>query len=185
MRLLTTCLLLALTLPASAQIYKYTDSNGNTVFTNQPPQGVKSQAVDLPPPNTVEMQVPSAPANNGQAGQQAEQPPYRTLQLINIPDEEALRANNGTFSVDVDMVPPLSAGHSLRLLLDGQPYGTPSAVPRLPLVNVDRGQHSLAVQVLSGDQVVQQSNTEVFTVQRVNTGSPALRPPKPTPKPAP
>ena len=34
MRRLLTCLLLTLALPVSAQIYKYTDANGNTVFTN-------------------------------------------------------------------------------------------------------------------------------------------------------
>ena len=37
MRPLLICLLLSLALPASAQIYKYTDANGNTVFTDQPP----------------------------------------------------------------------------------------------------------------------------------------------------
>ena len=38
MRTLLTCLLLALSLPATAQIYSYTDANGNTVYTNQPPE---------------------------------------------------------------------------------------------------------------------------------------------------
>ncbi|MBM7061091.1 DUF4124 domain-containing protein [Pseudomonas sp. UL073] len=185
MRLLVACLMLALTLPASAQIYKYTDSNGNTVFTNQPPQGVKTQAVDLPPANTVQMQAPSPAAKGGSTASNADsQAPYQTLRLINIPDEAALRANNGTFSVDVELSPPLQGNHRLRLLLDGQPYGAPSAMPRLQLESIDRGEHSLSVQVLNGDQVVQQSNTETFTVQRVNTSSPALRP-QPKPKATP
>ncbi|MEZ1513229.1 DUF4124 domain-containing protein, partial [Pseudomonas soli] len=33
MRLITSCLLLAAALPAMAQIYQYTDANGNKVFT--------------------------------------------------------------------------------------------------------------------------------------------------------
>ena len=44
----------------------------------------------------------------------------------------------------------------------------------LQLNNVDRGTHLLEVEVLSGEQVVQRS-AEQFTVQRVNTSSPARR----------
>ncbi|PYC23592.1 DUF4124 domain-containing protein [Aquipseudomonas alcaligenes] len=183
MRLLTACLLCALALPAVAQIYKYTDANGNTVFTNQPPEGQAAETVELPPTNTVQAQpVESAAPTDAPA---ASAQPYGVLALTDLPSEEALRANNGTFSVGVQIDPRLQPGHSLRLLLDGQPYGQPSNVPRLQLVNVDRGEHSLAVEVLSGGQSLQRSASVTFTVQRVNTSSPALRPPPPTPKPTP
>jgi len=36
------------------------------------------------------------------------------------------------------------------------------------LVNLDRGAHSLAVEVLSGDALLQQSKTALFTVQRAH-----------------
>lgn len=183
MRLLTACLLCALALPAAAQIYKYTDANGNTVFTNQPPEGQSAEAVELPPTNTVESQQPAAV--EAQETTAAAGPAYQVLQLTDIPSDEALRANNGTFTVGVDIEPRLQAGHLLRLLLDGQPYGQASNVTRLQLVNIDRGEHSLAVAVISGDKQIQQSPAVTFTVQRVNTNSPALRPPPAKPKPAP
>ena len=182
MRLILTCLLLVLAVPASAQIYKYTDANGNTVFTDQPPEGQAAQSIELPTTNTVEMSAPSVPPSGSREDER--ETPYSTLQLTDLPSAEALRANNGTFSVGVELQPRLATGHRLRLLLDGQPYGQPSNVPRLQLTNIDRGEHSLAVEVLSGDQPIQQSASVSFTVQRVNTGSPALRPPPPTPKPA-
>jgi hypothetical protein len=103
------------------------------------------------------------------------------LQVSGVPSDEAMRANNGTFSVSIQIEPRLAAGHRLRLLLDGQPYGQASNVPMLQLTNVDRGEHSLAVEVLSGEQSIQQSAPIDFTVQRVNTSSPALRPPPPPP----
>ncbi|SFP59397.1 DUF4124 domain-containing protein [Pseudomonas borbori] len=185
MRRILTCLLLVLAVPASAQIYKYTDANGNTVFTDQPPEGQAAQSIELPTTNTVEMSAPSVPPSGSHEDEQTA--PYSTLQLTDLPSAEALRANDGTFSVGVELQPRLATGHRLRLLLDGQPYGQPSNVPRLQLTNIDRGEHSLAVEVLSGDQPIQQSASVSFTVQRVNTGSPALRPPPPppTPKPAP
>jgi hypothetical protein len=185
MRRMLTCLLLSLPLLASAQIYKYTDAKGNTVFTNQPPDGSAAQSVELPPTNTVQMQQPQVNPTGSADTEVNAAPPYNTLELTGLPDDEALRANNGTFSVGVALSPRLAASHRLRLLLDGQPYGQPSSVPRLQLTNVDRGEHSLAVEVLSGGKPIQQSDTLTFTVQRVHTSSPALRPLPPPPKPAP
>lgn len=183
MRPLLTCLLLSLALPAGAQIYKYTDANGNTVFTNQPPEGVAAESVELPPTNTVEMQAPSTPlpAPTADSEQVA---PYRVLQLVGLPDDGAVRANDGSFNVGVLLEPQLAPAHRLRLLLDGQPYGEPSRSTRLALSNIARGEHRLAVEVLSDGKSFQQSEAVTFTVQRVNTQSPALRPPPPQPKPA-
>jgi len=182
MRTLLTCLLLALSLPATAQIYSYTDANGNTVYTNQPPEGIDTKTIDLPPTNSVAAQPVSAPSTTSDTSVAGNA--YRVLQLTDIPDDEAMRANNGTFGVGVILQPALAAGHQLQLLLDGQPSGTPSNRPPLQLTNVSRGDHQLAVQVLSGGQVLQKSTAITFTVQRVNTSSPALRP-KPTPRATP
>jgi len=181
MRLAIICLLLALTLPAAAEIYKYTDAKGNTVYTNQPPEGQATETLVLPPTNTVEMPKPAAPLG-GPAIESEKQTAYRVLELTDLPDDGALRANNGSFSVGVKLEPSLQPGHRLRLLLDGRPYGQASTGLRLQLSNVDRGEHSLAVEVLRGEQSIQQSTTLTFTVQRVNINSPALRPP---PSPAP
>ena len=186
MRPLLACLLLALALPASAQIYKYIDANGNTVFTNQPPEGVAAESINLPPTNTVETQAPAIAPDNSSDSTQSEAP-YAVLSLTGIPDEEAIRANNGSFVVGVNIEPRLQPGHLLRLILDGQPYGQASNVPSLQLTELDRGEHSLAVAVMAGDRIVQQSTSETFTVQRVSVNSPARQPappPRPTPKPA-
>ncbi|MHC8348273.1 DUF4124 domain-containing protein [Pseudomonas sp. RT4P38] len=162
-------ILLLIALPAAAQIYKYTDADGNTAYSNQPPDGVKAQPVELPPLNRAESQAPGGPAPPAEANAR-EQPrsAYEVLELTGLPTEEALRANNGTFTVSVLIKPRLQGPHLLRLLLDDQPYGQPSNVPILQLVNVDRGEHSLAVQVINGENLVQQSPTVTFTVQRVH-----------------
>ncbi|MBT2341742.1 MULTISPECIES: DUF4124 domain-containing protein [Pseudomonas] len=162
-------LLLLLALPAAAQIYKYIDADGNTAYSNQPPQGVPAQAVELPPLNSIERQPPASP-NTPAAPAERDEPrnAYAALELTDIPSEEALRANNGTFTVGVRAQPRLQSPHQFRLLVDGQPYGQPTNVPRLQVMNIDRGEHSLAVQVIDGDNLVQQSETVTFTVQRVH-----------------
>ncbi|WXL26228.1 DUF4124 domain-containing protein [Ectopseudomonas mendocina] len=178
MRLLTVFMFCALALPASAQIYKYTDDRGNTVFTDQAPEGRQAETIELAPTNTVEAQPVVAPQPASEPVTQ--EAAYKVLRLTDIPTDDALRANNGTFSVGVEISPRLRSGHSLRLLLDGKPYGQPTNVPRVQLTNIDRGEHSLSVQVLSGQEIIQQSETRTFTVQRVHINSA----PKPQPRPA-
>jgi len=167
MRSLLLILLLACTCTASAQIYKYTDASGNTVYSDHAPDGVQAQPVDLPPLNRVQPQTPSAPPSDT-ASRAPARNAYQVLELTGLPTEEALRANNGTFTVSVLIKPRLQAPHQLRLVLDDAPYGQPSNVPILQLVNVDRGEHRLAVQVIDGEAIIQQSPAVVFTVQRVH-----------------
>ncbi|MBV7489536.1 DUF4124 domain-containing protein [Pseudomonas sp. PDM30] len=166
-------ILLLVVLPATAQIYKYTDANGATAYSNQPPDGISAQPVDLPPLNSVERQpsgeaAPAAEAKAEAAHNELPHKTYEVLELTGLPSTEALRANNGTFTVTVLIKPRLQGPHLLRLLLDGQPYGQPGNVPILQLVNIDRGEHRLAVQVIDGENVVQQSPAVTFTVQRVH-----------------
>lgn len=161
-------ILLLIALPAVAQIYKYTDANGNTAYSNQPPDGVPAQPVELPPLNRVEPQAPSAPQAPTAEQPQSPHNAYEILELAGLPTDEALRANNGTFTVNVLIKPRLQPPHQLRLVLDDEPYGQPSNVPVLQLVNVDRGEHRLAVQVIDGQTVIQQSPPAVLNVQRVH-----------------
>ncbi|TRX74654.1 DUF4124 domain-containing protein [Pseudomonas mangiferae] len=165
-------LLLAVALPASAaQIYKYTDANGNTVFTNQPPEGQHTQAVELQPTNTVESQKPaSAPEKPKDEAPTR----YTVLQLVNLPTDEALRSNNGTFTVSVALEPRLQPGHSLRLVMDGQPYGQPTNIPYFQVTEADRGEHTLVAEVLGKDgQPLQQSAPATVAIQRISVNSPA------------
>ncbi|MBF7728575.1 DUF4124 domain-containing protein [Pseudomonas sp. N040] len=183
MRIPLACLLMLLAIPASAQIYSYTDANGNKVFTNQPPDGIDAAPVQLQPMNTMDPTRVAAPAQDAEAvaapvdGQSL---PYSQVQLTDLPTDEALRANNGTFTVRAALQPGLMPGHRLQLLLDGQPYGSPTNVPLLQLTEIDRGDHTLELQVKAGDKVIQQSMPVTFTVQRVALGTPKATP-RPTP----
>jgi hypothetical protein len=169
-------LLLVFALPAAAQIYKYTDGSGNTAYSNQPPNGTKAETVELPPLNSVETVVPAAPpplpATQNQNQNQQSAAAYQVLALKDLPQDEALRANNGSFTVGVAIEPRLQPGHLLQLVVDGAPYGQPTNIPRLQVVELDRGEHSLSVQVLENQRSIQQSETVNLTVQRVHVGRP-------------
>ena len=178
--------LLLLATSASAQIYRYTDANGNVQFSDKRPVSGDSEEVSLPPTNTIQPPAAGSPGST-QSSERAPAGSYR-IRLSGLPDAEALRANNGTFSVSIQLDPALEDGHTLRLLLDGKPYDPPSPDTQRQLVNLDRGEHRLAAEVLDRNgRSLQRSSTVTFTVQRVNVNaSPALRPAPPVkPKAAP
>ncbi len=176
MRQCLALLLLVFALPAAAQIYKYTDASGNTAYSNQPPNGTKAETVELPPLNSVETVVPAAPpplpATQNQNQNQQSAAAYQVLALKDLPEDEALRANNGSFTVGVAIEPRLQPGHLLQLIVDGAPYGQPTNIPRLQVMELERGEHSFSVQVLENQRSIQQSETVNLTVQRVHVGRP-------------
>ncbi|VFT28979.1 penicillin-binding protein [Pseudomonas aeruginosa] len=128
MRLITSCLLLAAALPAMAQIYQYTDANGNKVFTNQPPDGVQAQTVGTAADQYRRIDTPERPRQC--PGREAP-PPTRSLPQ-RPPTEEALRANNGTFNVSVSIRPALHSGTSCNWCWTASPTARRAAAPASP-----------------------------------------------------
>lgn len=170
MRAAVCYLLLIICLPATAQIYQYTDAQGNPAYSDQPPSDTRSQAIAPTPTNAIpgptRLPLPTPPAAARPRTVVAH--PYEVLQVSGLPRDGALRANNGSFSVQVLLQPNLQGAHRLRLLLDDQPYGQPGTALELHLENIDRGEHRLAVQVLDGEHVVQQSPSTTFHLLRVH-----------------
>lgn len=179
-RALLFCAMLCLASPATAEIYRYLDENGNPVFTNQPPDGVAVKPVEIDPANTIDIPEPEVLLDNQPEASAVDARPYRVLELTGVPDDEAaLRANGGRFTVGVRLEPALMPSHRLRFLFDGTPVRTGTATS-IQMSGVARGEHTLQVVVLSGSQIVQRSEPRTFTVQRVHTSSPAFkRPPAP------
>jgi len=162
-------LLLALivALPAGAQVYTYTDADGNTVFTDQPHKGAKR--VDLPPSNRlIQTPAPSKPV--------VVKPPvqgkvmhYQMLRiLVPLPDT-SVREENGALVVTVTSDPTLQPGHDYQLLLDGKAVGDPGTSPVFSINNVDRGAHQLSAQIVDQQgQVIEQTPQQPFYMQRIS-----------------
>lgn len=169
--------LLIVTVPVIAQpIYSYKDNNGNIVYTNQqPPANTQAEEVKLPkiqtmPAENLQKALKKETENNSQPNNK--QPTISNVVISGIPSDEALRANNGTFTVTVsfnttDSVTSLPATYLYALLLDGKLYAGPQADPKFILANIDRGTHSIQAQVVKNGQIVATSNVETFTLQRV------------------
>jgi hypothetical protein len=162
--------LLFLAFAASADIYRWTDAEGNVVFGDNPPEGVQAERIQLRQPMT----TPAMPQARDilERGRETANgipaSPYERLRIASPGDDEPVRANDGNFTITVDINPELrtQAGHRLRLILDGSPVGT-SDRPSFEMRNIDRGTHRIQVQVLDRDeQVIQESGTVQFHLLR-------------------
>lgn len=163
---LSTMLLWALAPLAQADVYTYTDAQGNQVFTDQPHKGAKR--VQLPPSNRVTLPPPPAPPPP------ARTPPrkaihYEMLRILAPAPDTAISQASGNVVVTVTSEPALQPGDGYRLVLDGSSVGEPQSSPVLEMSNVDRGTHQLGVEIVAPDGIViERTPPQPFHLQRMS-----------------
>ena len=159
-------------LPLNAQVYKHIDADGKTHYSSTPLNLTGNSPLELATLNRQPALITTPQVSTQQL--LPEQEPgqaralYKTLSINELPTDQALRANNGTFALQIKIAPPLQPQHRLQWMLDDQAYGQPSSSLDLHLVNIDRGEHRLYVNVLEGNVVVQQSPALRFYLQRTH-----------------
>ncbi|WBE25324.1 DUF4124 domain-containing protein [Denitrificimonas caeni] len=135
-----------------AAIYTYIDSDGERVYTDQPPQHQHAEKVNVAPTN----KLPATPKV------QVIQPPpvyesdssslvlqYQILRILAPEPDATVRANERQLTVTVSSEPALQDGHRYRIFLDGEVVAEPSRSPVFRLRDIDRGTHQLAVEIIN------------------------------------
>jgi hypothetical protein len=106
MNRLLACLLLATSLPLMAQVYTYTDAQGNPVFTNEPPpEGVNAQTVNVPPVNGAEVPAASNYAPPPTVNEASPPPPatqQQTTDASNSDNDNNAEYDDGYYADDYD-----------------------------------------------------------------------------------
>ncbi len=159
-----------------AEIYRWIDENGNTVYSDQPVDD--AEQIDLPEasiysPVVVPLEVSDDSSETAEdvGSEDDEMPaaPNYQLQIASPQDDEAIRANDGNMTVNIQIRPPLSQkrGDMIQLRMDGRPYGQPSSGLSFNLTNMDRGTHTLSAVVMNASgEALSQSATIKFHLQR-------------------
>jgi hypothetical protein len=134
---------------AFAQVYSYIDSGGNRVFTDQPPDA-SAEPLEITPGN--QFQSGMSPPPLRKLRPPADTPAvYSSLSILSPPADAVITGGEGALQVSVDSQPGLFAGHSYRLLLDGQALEQAGSGPLFNLSNLDRGTHQLAIEIVDGN----------------------------------
>ena len=172
---------------AGTTLYKWVDQDGVTHYSDRPEPG--SQRVQIgaaqgykPAPVAARPQPAAAPRRDTQTV-------GYTRVAIDSPGAGAVFANEGrSVAVSAVVEPPLAPGHQIWFVLDGQRVeGLPTA-STTAVLDVDRGEHTVAVTITdaSGDEFI--SSAPVPFVVRlpsiVNPPQGPLLPPRKLPMPA-
>lgn len=168
--------LLAITLPASAKLYKCQDADGNIVYTDTPCSG--GVELKLPPiPTYTPRRAPVSGAAT--PAQQRKKFAYTRLEISKPAPEELIIENTGKVEVLIELAPALQHldGHRIEIVLDGTPLKTRGTTTHVRLDNIDPGSHTVqAVIVDRGGAELKKSPVVSFYLKRHSALQPQQTP---------
>lgn len=166
---------------ASAGVFRYQDSKGNLIYTDQPRVGEK-QAVELPPA-TVSTTPKVTPEAEVKEKKKKEEPTqshvsYKEFVLASPTDKQTFH-NQRSIVMTIALTPVLQEGDKINIVLDGKQYAeiTNKDTPKegayqSTLNNIDRGSHQLqAVLVNSDGKQIKNTNTITIYVHYAHLGT--------------
>ena len=155
--------------PLKANIYKWTDSNGNVNFSDKPHPG----AEEIKIPTVQTYSVPTIPLPESPAEMVADvrvETNYN-ISIAQPEDQATIRNPQGSVSIVLDLTPALKQGDKIQLLIDDHPLGAPQASTFFSLEDIKRGSHTLVAQVVDlQDKVIQTSNEVTFYMMPPRVG---------------
>jgi len=95
--------------------------------------------------------------------------PYTDLSITSPIDNSTLRNNAGNLQITFRVKPALQKSHRINLLIDGAIWQTSRSAGPIQLSNVDRGTHSIVVQITDEDsgKILISSDSIQMTMLRV------------------
>ena len=161
------CLILAVGAAAPAgKIYKYTLSNGDVVYSDKAPLADQGEEVTLEPLQGFRL-PPPPPLEDSTANKAVPEPVgYQEFRVTSPSNDATIRNNGGNVSVSLSLTPGLRSGHSIEVMMDGQPIGSGSGTS-ITLTEVDRGTHTVQAAVKDSDgKEIARSNSVIFHLKR-------------------
>lgn len=167
-----------------AEVFKQIDADGNVTFTDvAKTKGEKAHKVAPPamiykpivPPQGVEVERPRRAVSDSKPQPKAAQ--YSSLEITDPTNDAVIRANDGSFTMQLTAQPALDAqaNHRFVVLLDGTKHQESNS-SSIVLNNVDRGLHTVQAQILNSDnEVLMESgtiNVQILKVSILNRSRP-------------
>jgi len=100
---------------------------------------------------------------------------YTKLEIVNPENNHVFTGNTGEVNVSVKITPALRESDSFIFYMDGKKQGDSSS-PSFQMTNLDRGTHTVKVDVANKDvKSLKSSATVSFTVKRTSKKRPSPR----------
>ncbi|MBY6199608.1 DUF4124 domain-containing protein [Vibrio hangzhouensis] len=155
---------------SASDVYTWTDQHGVVHFsdTADHPQAERIVLPDVTPSQaqTVPLVGTTTSSADGQSLPTQSEP--FTVQITSPLHGATLRSNPGFIEVIAQLNGQLAVEQSLQLLLDGKPYGAPKVTPHWSLKYIDRGTHTISIQVMQNGTVIASSETITVHLHRAS-----------------
>ncbi len=177
--------LLALPAWAAQTVWKWVDEQGVTHYSDNPVPGAERVEISAGPSRASPSPAPTPTVTARPRQRTAPGPQYTSLAITQPASGETMINTGGRLSVSVQIEPALQAGHTLTVLLNGQPIpGVSPGATQFELKDIPRGEHQLTavVQDARGQRVQESAAVRFFVRQTSIANPPGARPP-PRPRP--
>jgi hypothetical protein len=155
--------------PAGAEtIYKWVDSSGQSHFSDVPRDGVAEifgaapQVYSPSSPSLIGVSRSLTTSAGADQSADAAEIVYTQFAISSPTAEETIWNTGGTISVSLQLLPSLTAGHTVRVLLDGeQKQQLGPGVTNTQLTGIVRGAHQIEAQIVAPDRKLVKAATPV------------------------
>ena len=147
------------------------DDAGNVEYSDQYRQGAEKveirevQTISLPPADSRLADELQSDREDREEAAAERREPYRKLEITFPENDTAFNSGGGDFSVTTAVEPALLPTHQLRLSINGKIAGTTRG-GFFNLTQVERGTHTLKLEVIDSTNVVQEAAPVTFTLHR-------------------
>ncbi|MBW8191157.1 DUF4124 domain-containing protein [Neiella marina] len=173
------CLLSTWTLTSNATVYSWTDENGNVVYSDLPRPG--ADTIDLRA--RVQNVTDTATAlPTLQTASTSESIPQPAISISEPENDATIRSAEGNLMIAAELAIPAGVTQRLQLLIDGETQGKPQREKTFVLTGVERGTHTLQLQLVNNQgSVLASSPTTTIHMHRPSKLHNAKTGPVPTP----
>ncbi|MCG7496760.1 DUF4124 domain-containing protein [Vibrio sp. Of7-15] len=169
------CTLLLLSPNAVAnKIYTWLDADNVRHFSDSPP-AEHIPKDELTMPELPSMTPVAPPAHNASANVMNNDARPASVPLApqkvtftNITNQQTIRSNQGNITIKAELARKAQIGEQLQLLLNNSPYNAPQTQTQWQLKNIDRGTHTLQIQVVNSGKVIALSDPMTVHLHRAS-----------------
>ncbi|MCE0559059.1 MULTISPECIES: DUF4124 domain-containing protein [unclassified Motilimonas] len=143
-------------------VYRWVDKDGVTHYSDKKVNGAEKVRINISPSH----KIPAPPTSITSAKPLPVAAKSNTKYQASITSPEhdsTIIDNTGNISVVTNVTPAFEDGQTLQLLIDGTPVGEKHQSTTLLATNIDRGSHSLQVQLIDKNGKIIASS-EIITV---------------------
>lgn len=133
----------------ASEVYRVVDEDGQITFTDSPAVNTKAETVDLP---TINIASPPAPIVEDKSEASEGEVPYTSAGITQPLNRATIPPGQSNVVVELALKPALQEGHLAQLYIDGRAQGAASASTTFSVTRLNRGEHSVYIEVLGADK---------------------------------